>query len=92
LRFGQLAIQIDEACNIQEETVNLSQEKREKKMVSNIVDVTAEGNKSQGTYKIGWKTKMVKIFGKKVNTYSLINESAEYSILLLHAYGYGCSG
>jgi hypothetical protein len=39
LRFGQLAIQIDEANNVVEEKVNLSQQKREKKMVSNIIDI-----------------------------------------------------
>jgi len=39
LRFGQLAIQIDEANNVIEEKVNLSQQKREKKIVSNIIEM-----------------------------------------------------
>lgn len=52
LRFGQLAIQIDEANNVIEEKVNLSQEKRERKMVSNIIEVNPETNKSTGSYKI----------------------------------------
>lgn len=92
LRFGQLAIQIDEANNVVEEKVNLSQEKREKKVVSNIVEVAPAVNKAPGTYKIGWATKIVKIFGNKTKVYSLTCEEAEADILLLHAYGYGCCG
>ena len=92
LRFGQTAIQIDEACNIQEEKVNLSQEKREKKMVSNIVQISAETNKAQLGHTVGWSTKSIKIFGKKIKTYSFLQENPECSLLVLHAYGYGCDG
>lgn len=71
LRFGQLAIQIDEANNVVEEKVNLSQEKREKKMISNIIEINPDLNKTQGTYKIDWQTRTAKIFGKKTKIYEL---------------------
>jgi hypothetical protein len=59
-----------------EEKVNLSQEKREKKVVSNIIEVTPAVNKTAGTYKIGWEAKMVKIFGNKTKVYSLTCDNA----------------
>lgn len=61
-------------------------------MVSNIVDITPEPNKSVGTYKIDWTTYYVKILGKKTKIYSLLNPQASCDVLILHAYGYGCCG
>jgi hypothetical protein len=42
LRFGQLAIEIDEKDNVVEQKVNLSQQKRDTKKVSNIIDIHAQ--------------------------------------------------
>lgn len=56
-----------------EEKVNLSQEKREKKMVSNIIDVSPDVNRSKGTYNIGWKTSFVKVMGKNTKIYNMPN-------------------
>jgi pimeloyl-ACP methyl ester carboxylesterase len=70
----------------------LSQEKREKKMVSNIVEISPDINKGQGTYKIDWVSRMARILAKKTRLYELKQEGAQYDILVLHAYGYGCCG
>ena len=34
----------------------------------------------------------MKILDKKTKTYYLLNEDAQFGILILHAYGYGCCG
>ncbi len=40
-------------------------------MVSNIIDVNPEVNKTKGTYNIAWNTYFVKILGKNTKIYNL---------------------
>lgn len=61
-------------------------------MVSNIIDINADTNKTSGSYKINWETNKIKLLGNKIKVYTLLNEEACCNILLLHAYGYGCCG
>jgi hypothetical protein len=46
LRFGQIAIAIDEDGSVEEKVVNLSQQKRDMKKVDNIVEMTPKQNGS----------------------------------------------
>ena len=68
LRFGQLAISIDEASNSVEEKVNLSEQKREKRRVSTIIDIQPATNQTP-TMKLPWVTSNIKIFGSQVRVY-----------------------
>ena len=52
-----------------EEKVNLSQQKRYKKILSNVVEMNASVNQSKGSYDIKWTKKRVKIFGNKTVLY-----------------------
>lgn len=72
--------------------MNLSQEKREKKIVSNVVEITPQPNRAPGTYKIPWNTYFAKVAGKNTKIYSLLHPQADCDLLILHAYGYGCCG
>lgn len=92
LKFGQIAISIDEAQNIIEEKVNLSQQKRDAKKVSNIIDLNPKpAVKYLPTLK--WNIFQEKIFGNKIILYQKEGkENCKANIMFLHAYGYGCSG
>lgn len=69
LRFGQLAIQIDEN-GVKEEIVNLSEQKRQSKKVKNIIDKKLDVENAEYK-KIPWETNFIRISGEDVKIYKL---------------------
>ena len=93
LKFGQVAISIDEAQNIVEEKVNLSQQKRAAKKVDNIIELNPKPNPKPDYRRIDWEVSKIKIWNDRVILYEKKSpENSKTNILFLHAYGYGCDG
>jgi len=61
-------------------------------MVSNIIDLSPEINRTQCSYKVPWQVSATKIFGNIIKIYRLNGGETKINILLLHAYGGGCDG
>ena len=92
LRFGQLAIQIDEADNVGVQKVNLSQQKREDKKNVKVIEINPKP--VQPAYNgIMWIREVVQLFGGKVVIYKLPSQLPRaINLLILHAYGSDCDG